>query len=72
MASYTIEFVTNAYISIPVEANTREEAEALADKMLTRHSVWVETSDDLPRNTEAWIAGKDWEFNRDIDDENDA
>ena len=72
MASYTIEFVTNAYISIPVKANTREEAEALADKMLTRHSVWVETSDDLPRNAAASIDGKGWEFNRDIDDENDA
>lgn len=68
MTTYTVEFVTNAYVSIPVEADTREEAEAIADKMLTRHSVWAEVSDDLP-DAAVSIDGKGWEFNRDIEDD---
>ena len=71
MPSYTVGFMTSAYVSIPVEADTREEAEALADKMLTRHSVWADISDDLPYGSAASIDGKGWEFQRDIVDEDD-
>jgi hypothetical protein len=70
MPLYSVEFMTNIYVTIPVEAHSREEAEALADKVLDRYSVWAETSDDLP-DAEAWVDGKGWELNRDIDDEDE-
>lgn len=71
MKSYSVEFMTTVYLTMPITANSRREAEALADKMLTRHSVWAETSDDLPEDTAVSIDGKGWEFNRDIVDEDD-
>jgi hypothetical protein len=72
MARYDIEFATAIYVNIPVEAETLEEAQAIADKALTRHSIQnIELSDDMPEGSDVSIDSKGWELNQAEDIEDD-
>lgn len=72
MTRYGVEFSTMIYVNIPVEAETLEEAQAIADKALTRHSVrHIELSDDMPEGSDVSIDAKGWEINQVEDNKDD-
>ena len=61
-SSYEVEIATYVYMTVPVTADSAEQARELADKALPRWPVVVEPATGCPSGTEVRVS-KEWEIN---------
>lgn len=62
MRTYQIEIMGYVYVTIPVKANSLEEAQDAALNGVPRRPVVVTIADGMPAGTEVSVS-KDWEVN---------
>ena len=60
--TYEVEIATYVYMTVPVTADSAEQARELADKALPRWPVVVEPATGCPSGTEVRVS-KEWEIN---------
>ena len=71
MPSYTVEYAAYVYVTVPVDASSREEAETFADKILPRFPVVATLAEGCPVGLLVSGPGKHFEINE-VYDEGDG